>query len=276
MDDPWDWDADRLVRELCSLDRTWTPSSNSPKLPDSLETRLREQKADGHTILTCNEGELFNALEIGILKYKSTFRDAFTQFRERSQKYKLSQTTPIDDPSTERMVASPHKQRRIAPTAVSDENDINAQQFPSYLGPDVITQPDRLDTSAGIDGLQESAKKIASKLIRNEPFYAQLQEEMGKNNKALKDTAAGMEVMAELSRIKEQHRAELEDMQKMILETSTQQNEHTVAALKEHYQNMLQDMEKIRADEKRMNQEAVQSLQARIASLENRGLCAVM
>lgn len=126
------------------------------------------------------------------------------------------------------------------------------------------------------DGSTESAKRIVSMFIGKEPFYAQLQEEIGKHNKALKDTAAGKEVMAELSRIKEQHRAELEDMQKMMLQTSAQQNEAAVAALKQHYHNMLQDMEKLRADEKRMNEEAVQSLNARIESLENRGSCAVM
>ncbi|KAI1382539.1 uncharacterized protein F4822DRAFT_150754 [Hypoxylon trugodes] len=156
MDDPWDWDTNRLVRELCSLDRTWTPSSNNPKLPHSLETRLREQEADGHTILTYNEGELFDALGIQILKHKSTCRDALNQFREQSQKYKLFQTEPVDDPSTERtIVAPPRKQRRIAPTAVSYENDINAQHFLSSFGPDVITRPDRLDAPAGIDGLRE-------------------------------------------------------------------------------------------------------------------------
>lgn len=126
------------------------------------------------------------------------------------------------------------------------------------------------------NGSTESAKNIASMLIHNKPFYAQLQEEIGKNNKALKDTAAGMEVMAELSRIKEQHRAELEDMQKMMLQTSTQQNEATAAALKQHYQQMLRDMEKIRAEEKRMNEGAVRTLNDRIASLENRPSCAVM
>ncbi len=65
-------------------------------------------------------------------------------------------------------------------------------------------------------------------------------------------------------------------MQKMMLQTSTQQNEATAAALKQHYQQMLRDMEKIRAEEKRMNEGAVRTLNDRIASLENRPSCAVM
>ncbi|XXH02238.1 hypothetical protein Hte_008606 [Hypoxylon texense] len=125
------------------------------------------------------------------------------------------------------------------------------------------------------DGSTESAKRVAFMLIHNKPFYTQLQEEIGKENKALKDTAAGMEMMAELSRIKEQHRTELEEVKELMLQAATQQNEVAVAALEEHYKNMLQDMEKIRADEKRMNNEKVQSLHARIEGLENRP-CAVM
>ncbi|KAI2606628.1 hypothetical protein GGR54DRAFT_620545 [Hypoxylon sp. NC1633] len=157
MDDPWDWNIDRVVRELCSSDRTWTPSSNTPNLPDFLEASLREQEADGYTILTySDESELFCALGIKSLKHKSTFRDARNQLRERSRKYKLDLIKSIDDSSTARTIAaSSRKQRRIAPTAVSEEDDINVAQFLSHHGPNIITHPYQLDTSAGIDPLQE-------------------------------------------------------------------------------------------------------------------------
>ncbi|KAM0444388.1 hypothetical protein ACHAO4_010231 [Trichoderma viride] len=126
------------------------------------------------------------------------------------------------------------------------------------------------------DGSAESAKEIASMFVDNKPFYLQLQEEMGKDNKALKDTAAGKEIMAELSRMKEQHHKELTEMKEMLLRTSAEENKAAVAALEQHYKKMLKDMEKTLSDERRMNEEAVNSLTERISALEKRGMCSVM
>ncbi|KAI1382350.1 P-loop containing nucleoside triphosphate hydrolase protein [Hypoxylon crocopeplum] len=129
------------------------------------------------------------------------------------------------------------------------------------------------------DGSVDSAKQITSTLVSNKPFYLQLQEEMGKGNKALKDTAAGKEIMVELSRMKEQHQAELAEIketQEMLLRTSAEENKAAVAALEEHYKGMLQGMKKTLADERRMNEAAINSMAERIKALENRGPCAVM
>ncbi|KAI1318421.1 hypothetical protein F5Y16DRAFT_406340 [Xylariaceae sp. FL0255] len=68
MDDPFNWDVDMVVRELCSPDHptwTWCPS---PELPPSeqLEACLREQRVDGHTLLTYpNEPKLCDSFESG-------------------------------------------------------------------------------------------------------------------------------------------------------------------------------------------------------------------
>lgn len=126
------------------------------------------------------------------------------------------------------------------------------------------------------DGSTDSARKIASMLMRNKPFYLQLQEEMGKGNMALKDTSAGKEIMIELARIKEQHQNELAEMKEMLLRTSAEENKAAVAALEQHYKKMLRDMEQARADEKRMNEASVQALTERINALESRGMCAIM
>lgn len=125
-------------------------------------------------------------------------------------------------------------------------------------------------------GTQASAHEIAGILMDNKPFYLQLQEEMGKNNKALKDTAAGREIMQELVRMKETHQRELTEMKDMIMRTQEEKNEAAVKALEEHYQGMLRDMEKTMRDERRMNDEAVKSLTERIMALENRGMCNIM
>ncbi|KAI8626398.1 P-loop containing nucleoside triphosphate hydrolase protein [Xylariaceae sp. FL1651] len=124
-------------------------------------------------------------------------------------------------------------------------------------------------------GTRESAIHIAQILMANKPFYLQLQEEMGKDNKALRDTAAGQQVMVELTRMKEEHQRELADMEAMM-RNSAEENKIVVEALKEHYQQRLKDLETTLRDERRLNEEAVKSLTERIMALEKRGVCAVM
>ncbi|KAI1390221.1 P-loop containing nucleoside triphosphate hydrolase protein [Hypoxylon trugodes] len=126
------------------------------------------------------------------------------------------------------------------------------------------------------NGSAQSARGIASSFLENKPFYVQLQEEVGKQHKPLKDTLAGKEIMAEISRLKEQHREELEEAKELMRQSAADNNEAAIAALKQHYDAMIQDMNKTLADERRMNQEATASMQERISYLENKGSCAVM
>lgn len=122
----------------------------------------------------------------------------------------------------------------------------------------------------------ESARSIASMLFANKPFYLQLQEEMGKDNKALRDTAAGREVMLELVKMKEEHQRELAEMEGLI-KSSARESESVIEALRDHYQGRLSELEKTLRDERRMNEEAVRSLTDRIQALERRGTgCIVM
>ncbi|KAI1631490.1 P-loop containing nucleoside triphosphate hydrolase protein [Biscogniauxia mediterranea] len=125
------------------------------------------------------------------------------------------------------------------------------------------------------NGTPKSAERIAQMLMKNEPFYLQLQKEMGENNMTLRDTAAGREVMAEISKMKEEHQREIAEMETMM-KNSANENKSVIEALKEHYQTLLSDMEKTLKDERRMNEAAVQSLNERIAALEKKGVCAVM
>ncbi|RYP57860.1 hypothetical protein DL769_009237 [Monosporascus sp. CRB-8-3] len=130
--------------------------------------------------------------------------------------------------------------------------------------------------TARFDGTPAGARDVAAALLDNEPFYVQLQEEMGKGHKSLKDTAAGQEIMVELARLREKHERELAEMKELMLRTSAEENKAATAALEEHYKKMLRDMEKTLADERRMNSEAVKSLNERIEALEKRGKCCVM
>lgn len=126
------------------------------------------------------------------------------------------------------------------------------------------------------DGTPGSARQIASKLLGNTPFYLQLQEEMGKDNKALRDTAAGREIMHELLLLKQEHQRELADMESMM-KNSAQESQGLIEALREHYQGILGDMERTLQDERRMNEEAMRSLEDRLHAVESRGRpCVIM
>ncbi|POS74034.1 hypothetical protein DHEL01_v207576 [Diaporthe helianthi] len=133
--------------------------------------------------------------------------------------------------------------------------------------------PNNNDAAAAGDS---SARRIALALLHNKPFYLQLQEEMGKDNKALRDTAAGREVMLELARLKDEHRRELAEMEGVI-RSSAEESRSVVEAMQSHYQTRLGELERTLRDERRMNEDAVRALTDRIQALESRGRgCVVM
>ncbi|KAI0416278.1 P-loop containing nucleoside triphosphate hydrolase protein [Xylaria grammica] len=124
-------------------------------------------------------------------------------------------------------------------------------------------------------GSAESARSIAQMLMVNTPFFVQLQKEMGKDGRALRDTSAGQQIAMELAKMKEEHKRELADMEATLKNTAAE-NKLVVEALKEHYQERLKDLEKTLGDERRLNEEAVKSLNDRIKALENQPKCVVM
>ncbi|KAI0486862.1 hypothetical protein F4859DRAFT_316379 [Xylaria cf. heliscus] len=91
MDDPWDWDIDRVVQELCTSSQSWRQSSTPLKLPpvDQLEGALRENEVDGEVLLTYDQTELYAGLGIKILRHKSTLRNAIQELQSRSHQYRL-------------------------------------------------------------------------------------------------------------------------------------------------------------------------------------------
>ncbi|KAI2639781.1 P-loop containing nucleoside triphosphate hydrolase protein [Hypomontagnella submonticulosa] len=103
MDEPWDWNVDRVVQELCSLERSWEPPSaqNGLCFPNTLEISLREQEVDGHTLLTYDHIDLCRGLGLKILKHKATLNHAIGQFRSRSQRYRLYKKRDIWETETE-------------------------------------------------------------------------------------------------------------------------------------------------------------------------------
>ncbi|KAI0976012.1 hypothetical protein F4678DRAFT_210295 [Xylaria arbuscula] len=90
MGDPWGWDVDRVVQELCTSNRSWRLSSTPLKLPplDKLEEALRQHEVDGEVLLTYDRTELCAELGIKILKHKSTFKNAIETIRLQSNQYR--------------------------------------------------------------------------------------------------------------------------------------------------------------------------------------------
>jgi len=91
--DPFLWDVDRVVQELCTSNRSWKAPS-AKKLPDpvALEAKLRECEVDGEALLTYGEElgfhELWHYLGINKLPHQLSLKDAITQFQKRSQRYR--------------------------------------------------------------------------------------------------------------------------------------------------------------------------------------------
>lgn len=89
-DDPFTWDVDRVIKELCTPDRTWTPTANA-KLPDpaQLANKLRETEYDGEVLLSSldYESDLWSALAINAPKHRMAIRTAIRQFQARSRQY---------------------------------------------------------------------------------------------------------------------------------------------------------------------------------------------
>ncbi|KFY47402.1 hypothetical protein V495_01952 [Pseudogymnoascus sp. VKM F-4514 (FW-929)] len=92
-EDPWTWDIDRVVRELCTDNRTWPPLVPTQLLPDpkQLEIDLREQLIDGAWLLTGITSETlrkdFGLVGPRSIKYRATILHAVSHFRRKSQQY---------------------------------------------------------------------------------------------------------------------------------------------------------------------------------------------
>lgn len=92
--DPFDWDAELLVKELCGENRPWAPAvlSRRPN-PESLAKALREQEMDGETLLSWEDvfkslDGLFRDLGVGKPAHRMTLAKAISYLKKRSPKYR--------------------------------------------------------------------------------------------------------------------------------------------------------------------------------------------
>ncbi|KAK0621383.1 hypothetical protein B0T17DRAFT_591280 [Bombardia bombarda] len=100
--DPFLWDVDRVVRELCTSKRSWI-SRSAPKLPDParLEALIRDQEVDGETLLTYQDEfsvkMLWEALEIKKAPHQLSVNAAIKQFKNRSPLYRDWKRRQLDE-----------------------------------------------------------------------------------------------------------------------------------------------------------------------------------
>ncbi|KAI0905039.1 hypothetical protein F4823DRAFT_567141 [Ustulina deusta] len=143
MDDPWGWDVDRVVQELCTSNRSWHLSSTPLKLPplDQLEAALRQHEVDGEVLLTYDQAELCAELGIKILKHKSTFKNAIQDIRLRSNRYRIyrkRQASDLED--AEELVNNDHPPDEVQHKGVLEEHiQVPCPQVPPPQTPPSIS-----------------------------------------------------------------------------------------------------------------------------------------
>ncbi|KAK4242587.1 hypothetical protein C8A03DRAFT_11190 [Achaetomium macrosporum] len=91
--DPFLWDEDRVIKELCTAHRTWAaPPANRLPDPVALETKLREYGVDGETLLIYGDefgfDRLWSHLGVKKLPHQLSLKKAITQFRKASAGYR--------------------------------------------------------------------------------------------------------------------------------------------------------------------------------------------
>ncbi|TLS23748.1 uncharacterized protein PpBr36_06036 [Pyricularia pennisetigena] len=178
-DDPFTFDTERLVKELCTDNRSWKPSQPE-KCPDRalLEAKLRESEADGEFLIWESEEsgsfkDVYDQFEIRKVPHKRFIRQAAEQFRKRSRKFKqklaeLRGNGPVEDslPAELPIVAQataatvppepPQKKRRIAPIKLSET--------PTHAEPVLMfTEADVIKHSEASNPDQKAAKVSSSK-----------------------------------------------------------------------------------------------------------------
>ncbi|KXX74325.1 Protein CHROMATIN REMODELING 20 [Madurella mycetomatis] len=118
--DPFFWDESRVVQELCTPTRSWTaPPANKLPDPATLEARLRECGVEGDALLTYADEFSFELLwkYLGISKFSHqlSLKEAISQFRKRSPRYRewkrAKQLVDRDEEDSRLPTgAEPHKQ----------------------------------------------------------------------------------------------------------------------------------------------------------------------
>ncbi|KAH9430941.1 hypothetical protein MCOR02_008259 [Pyricularia oryzae] len=184
--DPFNFDTERLVKELCTDNRSWKPSQPE-KCPNRvlLEAKIRESEADGEFLIWESEEsgsfkDVYDQFEIKKVPHKRFIRQAAEHFRKRSRKYKqklaeLRGKDPAEDdlpaelPAFAQATAATvapepaQKKRRIAPTQLS-ETPVHAEPVRILTEADVIKHADA-------SSINRKVATVKLSKCRNAPRY---------------------------------------------------------------------------------------------------------
>ena len=160
--DPFLWDEDRIVQELCTPNRTWK-SPAAKRLPDpaALEAKLRDCGVDGESFLTYGDEfgfhNLWSHLGVRKLPHQLSLKDAITQLRKRSQGYSEWKARQLADsqPCAEENSGLAIKSELHQPA--SPEHVVPATSLPGSL----VSNPDA-DPRAAPLGLPNSRQGVLS------------------------------------------------------------------------------------------------------------------
>ncbi|TAQ85177.1 hypothetical protein B7494_g6506 [Chlorociboria aeruginascens] len=111
-DDPFHWTVDRVVKELCTNERSWQPRTDSNRAPNSerLAIALKEQEVCGSVLLNDVDDRVMREdLELTVLGWRSFVRGAIQILRSRSVEYqKGQQSNSIHNIAASPFLQSPH------------------------------------------------------------------------------------------------------------------------------------------------------------------------
>ncbi|KAK4639035.1 hypothetical protein QC761_702190 [Podospora bellae-mahoneyi] len=122
--DPFLWDEERLIQELCHSNRQWR--ARAPKRPldlAALEAKLREGGVDGASFLTYPEEfgihNLFAELGIKILPHQQFLQHIINELKESSARYRdyIRQQDDGDDHGSTYIKREPHPPSSFEPPA---------------------------------------------------------------------------------------------------------------------------------------------------------------
>jgi hypothetical protein len=117
------------------------------------------------------------------------------------------------------------------------------------------------------DNTIESARRVMDQLVDNEPIALQIQIEM-RDGKKVEDTAAGIELRAEMNRLIERHTNEMKDLIEEMEEAIAEKDEELRKELEAEQARMRKDLEKWEAEKKQLEGDLDSVLQATIVAQE--------
>jgi hypothetical protein len=164
--DPWDWEVDRVVQELCSTNRSWQPRSSSMTISDpaSLEQALRQHEVTGSVLLVdVDDGVMKDDFGLRVLGRRAFVSFAITALRLQSAQYQAYQRT--------------HHPENTAPSEISRSIHEFMQYFPGHSStPGVLTgQPKQLlPSTTGTDTRGSGIHSLNSPKLR--PALSGLEE----------------------------------------------------------------------------------------------------